>query len=160
MAEMMVVVAVISLLVAILVPSLNGVLAVAHKTMCQGNLARITQTLHADTTGNANISSGYNWLGVTLAQTENSKDLIWCAADSRDRTTFSAAAQMKALERFYVLQYNGNSTSNPDCSYFPDMFGGKAVPDGQVWAIWPRGGINQPPKSNWPASSFPNVQEN
>ena len=160
LAEMMVVVAVIALLLAMLVPSLNGIFAVAHKTSCQGNLFRIAQTLHSDTRGNANISSGYSWLGVTLANAENSKDLVWCAADTRDRTAFSASAQMRALERFYVLQYHTNSTSNPDCSYFPDIFGGKAVPDPQVWAIYPRGGVNQPPKSNWPASNLPNVKEN
>jgi len=158
LAEMMVVVAVIAVLVSILLPSLNGVYAMANKTSCQGNLFRITQTLHADTRGNANISSGYNWLGVTLANAENSRDLVWCPADTRDRTMFSANAQMRALERFYVLQYHTNSTSNPDCSYFPDIFGGKPVPDGQVWAIYPRGGINQPPKSNWP--TVPHVAEN
>lgn len=160
MAELMVVVAIIALLLAVLVPSMDGLFAVAHKTSCQGNLFRITQTLHSDTMGNANISSGYTWLGITLAAAENSKDLVWCAADTRDRSNFSTNAQMKALEQFYILQYHTNSTTNPDCSYFPDIFGGKAVPDPQVWAIWPRGGVNQPPKSNWPATNLPNLEEN
>lgn len=158
MAELMVVVAIIALLLAVLVPSLDRIFSVAHKTMCQGNLFRITQTLHSDTLGNANISSGYNWLGITLAAAENSKDLVWCQADTRDRSSFSPAAQMSALERFYILQYHTNSTTNPDCSYFPDIFGGKAVPDPQVWMIYPRGGINQPPKSSWP--TVPAVEEN
>ncbi len=153
--EMMVVVAVIALLLAILVPSMHGVFAVAHKTSCAGNLRRITQSLHSGIQSNANISAGYNWLGVALAYSNNSQDLVWCQADDRDRTIHSADAQMRALERYYVMQYHTNSTTNPDCSYFPDIFGSRAVPDPQVWAIWPQGGVNQPPKSNWPIVPSP-----
>ena len=160
LAEMMVVVAVIALLLAMLVPSLNGIFAVAHKTSCQGNLFRIAQTLHSDTRGNANISSGYSWLGVTLANAENSRDLVWCAADNRDRTVFNSDALLRILERCYILQYNGGSQTDYVCSYFPDILGGRKVPDPQVWAWYPAGGVRDAPKGEeWPNGTLPDLDD-
>ena len=160
LAELMVVIALIALLVAILLPTFRGAIESAHNSMCKSNLWRIAQTLHSDHENNANIATGYNWLGVTQAASENSRDLVWCPGDSRDRSYMSPKAQMRALENFYVLQYHTNSTSNPDCSYFPNVFGGVPVHDPQVWAIYPRGGVDQPPKSNWPGNRLPHPEQN
>jgi len=150
LAELLVVVSVITLLVAILLPTLNGAFSSAHDAMCKGNLYHIAQTLHSDTTTIANISSGSNWLGVAMANSENSRDLVWCPADTRNRSVLSSESIMRILQQFYSLQYQSNSTTNYDCSFFPDIFAGRKVPDPQCWAIYPRGGINQPPTSPWP----------
>jgi prepilin-type N-terminal cleavage/methylation domain-containing protein len=158
LAELMVVVAVIALLVAILLPTFNGAMSTVRDGMCKSNLFHIAQTLHSDVRNNANISAGYNWLGVTMAGSENSKDLIWCPSDTRSRSAFNSDWIMKNLEQFYNLQFNTNSTTSYACSFFPDILGGKKVPDGQLWAIYPRGGLNQPPKSPW--SPLPTVAEN
>jgi len=160
LAELMVVVGVVALLVAILLPTFRGAMDAARNSICKSNLYRIAQTLHSDVRSNAAIANGYGWQGVTQAASDNSRDLIWCPSDSRDRSYASASAQMQALVNFYVLQYHTNSTTNPDCSYFPAVFGGTAVPDPQVWAIYPRGGVNQPPKSNWPEARMPHPEEN
>jgi prepilin-type N-terminal cleavage/methylation domain-containing protein len=158
LAELLVVIAVITLLVAILLPTFNGAMSAVRDGMCKGNLFHIAQTLHSSTTANANISSGSNWLGVAMANSENSRDLVWCPADTRNRSTFDSNWIMKILQQFYNLQYNTNSTTDYDCSFFPDILGGKKVPDAQLWAIYPRGGVNQPPTSPW--SPLPTVAEN
>jgi prepilin-type N-terminal cleavage/methylation domain-containing protein len=161
LAEVLVVVAVITLLVAILMPTLNGAFSAAHDAICRGNLFHIAQTLHyrpVNAPANANISSGYNWVGVTLANSNDSRDLIWCPADTRSRSTFDSDWIMRILQQFYNLQFNTNSQTAYDCSFFPDILAGRKVPDGQLWAIYPRGGVNQPPKSPW--SPLPNVAEN
>jgi len=150
LAEVLVVAAVITLLVAILMPTLDGALSAARDAVCKGNLFHIAQTLHPGT-GNANILSGSNWLGVTLANSEDSRDMVWCPADTRNRSDFNNSdSLMKMLQQFYNLQFNTTSTTSYDCSFYPDIFAGRKVPDPQVWAIYPRGGVNQPPKSPWP----------
>ena len=158
LAEVLVVIAVITLLVAILMPTLNGAFTAAHNAICRSNLFHIAQTLHSNVTSNANISSGYNWLGVTPANSSNSADLVWCPADKRRRSAFDSEWIMRILQQFYNLQYNTNSTTAYDCSFFPDILAGRKVPDAQLWAIYPRGGLNQPPKSPW--SPLPAVAEN
>ena len=149
LAEVLVVAAVITLLVAILMPTLNGAFSAARDAVCKGNLFHIAQTLHPGT-GNANISSGSNWLGVTLANSESSRDLVWCPADTRNRFDFNGGSIMKMLQQFYCLQFNTTSTTSYDCSFIPDILAGRKVPDPQCWAIYPRGGVNQPPTSAWP----------
>jgi hypothetical protein len=139
-------------------PTLNGAFSAAHDAICRGNLFHIAQTLHYNTTANANISSGYNWLGVTMANSNDSADLVWCPADTRTRSTFSNDSLMRTLQQFYNLQYEFSTTTNYACSFLPDILGGRKVPDNQVWAIYPRGGVNQPPKSPW--SPLPTVAEN
>ena len=158
LAELLVVVSVITLLVAILLPTFNGAMSAVRDGMCKGNLFHIAQTLHSDVTANANISSGYNWLGVTLANSENSRDLVWCPGDTRNRSALSSESMMRILQQFYNLQFHVDSTSSPWCSFFPDIFAARKVPDPQVWAIYPRGGVNQPPISPW--SPLPAVAEN
>ncbi len=160
LAEVLVVVAVITLLVAILMPTLNGAFSAAHDAICKGNLFHIAQTLHSNTSANANISSGYNWLGVTLGNSENSMDLIWCPADTRSHSVFNSDSLMRTLQQFYNLQFNTNSLTAYDCSFYPDIFAGRKVPDPQVWAIYPRGGVNQPPINGSPWSPLPTVAEN
>jgi len=150
LAELLVVVSVIALLVAILLPTFNGAMSAVRDGMCKGNLFHIAQTLHSDTTAIANISSGSNWLGVAMANSENSRDLVWCPADTRNRSVFESDSMMRILQQFYNLQYQYNSLTDYDCSFFPDIFAGRKVPDPQCWAIYPRGGINQPPTSPWP----------
>jgi prepilin-type N-terminal cleavage/methylation domain-containing protein/prepilin-type processing-associated H-X9-DG protein len=161
LAEVLVVVAVITLLVAILLPSLNGALEQAKNSLCKSNLYHIAQTLHANTQENAHIASGYNWIGVTLAYSDNSRDMVWCPSDTRNRGDFSAASIGRLLQEFYILQFHTGTQTEYWLSPFPDIFGGKKVPDPQVWCWYPKGGVHDAPKGEeWPAGTLPTLKDN
>jgi len=149
LAEMMVVVAIIALLVAILMPTLNGAFARAKDSLCRNNLHHIAQTLHADVHSIGSVTTGSSWLGVAMANADFSKDMVWCQADTRSRANYTNDSIMAALKDVYNLQFEFSTLDQYACSFLPDIFAGKKVPDNQVWAIYPRGGINQPPKSPW-----------
>ena len=152
LVELMVVVAVIALLAMVLLPFLRQAFEVAWKTRCLNNLSHIAQALHVGHERKMVLPTAEVW--VAAAKANGSEQMLRCDKDTRQ---FTGDCLAGSFEDLYILQYHTGSTTSHDCSYLVNILDrGKPIPDPQVWAWYPAGGIKQAPQGGWPVEYLPN----
>jgi hypothetical protein len=115
------------------------------------------------------IKEGAASYNFNLIRLEPEREVLLWDLKRRDGETLDVRVDapplpaLDVLRNAYILQYNSGSLTDYDVSWLPDILtgGSAAVEDHQIWAIYPAGGVNDPPEGeNWPAGSLPVLQSN
>lgn len=100
LVELLTVMVVLSLLAAILLPSLNQAFELAYATLCRRNLKCLAQTMHGNSPDNPlTLPETTSWTHYAVQY--GSAELLRCAKDDRE-----FANEPVDLSDVYILQYN------------------------------------------------------
>ncbi len=126
LVELMAVVAVLSLLAAMLLPYLSQTYAAVHSTRCKNNLKSLAQAMHGNTVDRPLMLPGAaDW--VPHALTYSSPESLLCL---EDHDVMERQASHGDIENIYILQYHHDGKVT--ASYLEDILAGRPVEDFQV----------------------------